>query len=585
MNPTDQATQWLVALIDRLDLLAAAIALFVIVRAIQPLFSGLRKFWEYYAANSGKAWIDKQRYWLNDVKSKFALTTWWRNATGNITSTLDRVYGFVDPKLPPTPLTATRSFMDQILGSWRNFLQRQAFTRALFIAYIYFYGFCLLLVSDDLSESTNWQLLILLIVNLLFFIGAIKLQSVSRNITIVGVGSLAGIFAAILVGLMVKVIATTGYDVSIIASVGTFIIAGIGASALTFAFAASGVGAGVHTLFITIAGATATAIIGGVILTQISQEVTIIDFSIVNFSLNELLTFLWFAIIILFALDWIRLTRKINIPIEFTRMILVCVFVVFILALLYYLHKLLVFSPPNSLSASPLKLLVTRRGDLFSNSVFYLSASVLIFFVFPWINAALDWLSVSASRAAFYLLHRDLSAEQREDRAYGKAFLHLALDLALALAFKLTVLLLLYIYAQLYGEFGVSFSVDTVKTYWALLNPLDSVAFSWQGLWSSNDHKFITLMVSTTLLPTLLHFGWVLLYVLCRSLWTLLRLLFAFAVSEAATFAATISVLITVAALTALTMAIDPSDDDKDKEGNKTNATQTSELLIPLPHL
>ena len=108
------------------------------------------------------------------------------------------------------------------------------------------------------------------------------------------------------------------------------------------------------------------------------------------------------------------------------------------------------------------------------------------------------------------------------------------------------------------------------------------MAFSWQELWGSSDHKFITLMVSTTLLPTLLHFGWVLLYVLCRSLWTLLRLLFAFAVSEAATFAATISVLITVAALAALTWAIKESG-DKTSEENKTNAPQTSELLIPPP--
>ena len=183
----------------------------------------------------------------------------------------------------------------------------------------------------------------------------------------------------------------------------------------------------------------------------------------------------------------------------------------------------------------------------------------------------------------FYIAIYRLS--NREGRTYGKAFLHLALDLTLALAFKLTVLLLLYIYARLYGEFGVSFSVETVKCYWALLNPLDSVPFDREKLWSTSDHKFITLMVSTTLLPTLLHFGWVLLYVLCRSLWTLLRLLFAFAVSEAATFAATISVLITVAALTVLTMAIDPSDDDKNKENNKTNATQTSELLTPPPHL
>ena len=267
------------------------------------------------------------------------------------------------------------------------------------------------------------------------------------------------------------------------------------------------------------------------------------------------------------------------------RTVLPWAVVLFALALLYYFYLILDLTTPIPPPLSPLQLVGASNESLAENPSFYLMAFMLLFLVFPWVNAALDWLSVSASRAAFYLLHRDLSAEQREDRAYGKAFLHLALDLALALAFKLTMLLLLYIYAQLYGEFGVSFSVETVKCYWALLNPLDSVPFDREKLWSTSDHKFITLMVSTTLLPTLLHFGWVLLYVLCRSLWTLLRLLFAFAVSEAATFAATISVLITVAALTALTMAIDPSDDDKNKENNTTNATQTSELLIPPPHL
>ena len=248
-----------------------------------------------------------------------------------------------------------------------------------------------------------------------------------------------------------------------------------------------------------------------------------------------------------------------------------------------FASELLLLESLNALPIGPLKLLSAKSEVLNSDLEFHLSAFAVLFLVLPWINAALDWLSVSASRAAFYLLHRDLSAENREDRTYGKAFAHLVVDLVLALAFKLMVLLMLYIYAQLYGEFGVSFSVDTVKAYWAVLNPLDSVPFDRAKLWDSSDHKFITLMISTTLLPTLLHFGWVLLYVLCRSLWTLLRLLFAFAVSEAATFAATISVLITVAALTALTMAIDPSDDDKGKEGNTTNATQTSELLIPPP--
>ena len=556
MNPTDQTAQWLVALINRLDLLAAAIALFVIVRAIQPLFSGLRKFWEYYAANSGRAWIDDQRDWLNKDKSKFALTKWWRQATGNITSALNRIYGFVDPESKPgksgyesklsseqsasatsseatelnpqpssKPTTANGSFIDQMFSSWRHFRQGQAFTRALFIAYIYFYGFCLLLAFNVLLESTSWQLLILLAANLALLVSIAKWRIEETYAS-------AGTFAAL--GVVVFSIAVSGavafYEAGAVpvSAVTTFFDAISGAFAGVFA----GVFAGAFAL--TFAVAFTFAIPGAVARFDRSAFAAFAVASALGVAVNS---------------------------------------------------RLLSAESPAALPISPIQLLGAQAETLASYPNFYLAAFILLFLVFPWINAALDWLSVSASRAAFYLLHRDLSAEQREDRAYGKAFMHLALDLTLALAFKLTVLLLLYIYARLYGEFGVSFSVETVKAYWAVLNPLDSVAFEWKKLWDTNDHKFITLMISTTLLPTLLHFGWVLLYVLCRSLWTLLRLLFAFAVSEAATFAATISVLITVAALTALTMAIDPSDGDKDKENNTTNTTQTSELLIPPPHL
>ena len=557
MTPTDHTAQWLVALIDRLDLLAAAIALFVIIRAIQPLFSGLRKFWEYYAANSGRAWIDEQRDWLNDVKSKFALTTWWCHATGNITSALDRVYGFETPesklekykiwmrqmlgeqteddvssentvsnsKPPSKPTTNNGSFIDQMFSSWRQFLQRQAFTRALLIAYIYFYGFCLLLAFNNLPEATSWQLLILLAANLALLVGITKWRIEKTDAFTIAL-TVAGAFAAAFVFAVVDAIALA--------------VAGAEAFAIVFA--------GAFALALALAPARFS------FRSRSRSRFRNFYLAIVSSSARH------FTIATAFALAFIGVLNVAN-------------------------RLLSLVSPAAPLPASPLELLSAQAETLTSYPNFYLAAFTLLFLVFPWVNAALDWLSVSASRAAFYLLHRDLSAEQREDRAYGKAFLHLALDLALALAFKLTVLLLLYIYARLYGEFGVSFSVETVKCYWALLNPLDSVAFEWKKLWDTNDHKFITLMISTTLLPTLLHFGWVLLYVLCRSLWTLLRLLFAFAVSEAATFAATISVLITVAALTALTMAIDPSDDNKNKENNTTNATQTSELLIPLPHL
>ena len=581
-NTTAQTTQWATELINKVDLLAAAIALAIIVHAIKPLFIGLRNFWKDYAIHSGGHWIGRQKTWLNQ-HSKFALAEWWGDATGNITSVIDRIYGFVEPKpesekseheSKQTSENATSdangSFIDQMFSSWRQFLQRQAFTRALFIAYIYFYGFCLLLAFNVLLESTSWQLLILLAANLALLVGIAKWRiEKTEAFTLVFFVAFAFAFAVA----VAVAVAGAGAGAGAIADVGADV--GAVAIAVAIAIAIAIAGAIAVAVAVAVAGAIAVAGVGAGIIEVGTLKID-----------SELLALaLMLAVLALYFLYYLRSSRRHPRLATIARTAFPWVLVLYALVLLYHFYLILELTTPIPQPASPLQLVGAQAETLAEDPHFYLIAFTLLFLIFPWINAALDWLSVSASRAAFYLLHRDLSAEQREDRAYGKAFAHLVVDLALALVFKLTVLLLLYIYAQLYGEFGVSFSVDTVKAYWALLNPLDSVAFSWQGLWSSNDHKFITLMVSTTLLPTLLHFGWVLLYVLCRSLWTLLRLLFAFAVSEAATFAATISVLITVAALTVLTMAIDPSDDDKNKENNTTNATQTSELLIPLPHL
>ena len=589
-NTTAQTAQWATELINKVDLLAAAIALAIIVHAIKPLFIGLRNFWKDYAIHSGGHWIGRQKTWLNQ-HSKFALAEWWGDATSNITSVIDRIYGFVEPRpeseksehesnqpsehatsdanpeasaphpeISSAPSTATDSFIDQMFSSWRHFRQGQAFTRALFIAYIYFYGFCLLLAFNVLLESTSWQLLILLAANLALLVGIAKWR---REQTVAGAGAGA------------------------VAVAGAFAFAFTVAVAVAVAFAGAGAFAGAVAVAVADVGVVAgvVAVVVAVAVVVVVAGAGIIEVGTLKIDSELLALALMLAVLALYFLYYLRSSRRHPRLATIARTVLPWAVVLFALALLYYFYLILDLTTPIPPPLSPLQLVGASNESLAENPSFYLMAFMLLFLVFPWVNAALDWLSVSASRAAFYLLHRDLSAEQREDRAYGKAFLHLALDLALALAFKLTVLLLLYIYAQLYGEFGVSFSVETVKCYWALLNPLDSVPFDREKLWSTSDHKFITLMVSTTLLPTLLHFGWVLLYVLCRSLWTLLRLLFAFAVSEAATFAATISVLITVAALTVLTMAIDPSDDDKNKENNTTNTTQTRELLIPLPHL
>ena len=598
-NTTAQTAQWATELINKVDLLAAAIALAIIVHAIKPLFIGLRNFWKDYAIHSGGHWIGRQKTWLNQ-HSKFALAEWWGDATGNITSAIDRIYGFIEPKPEsekseheskqpsdnaisdanpgaaepdPEPSSAppadNRSFIDQMFSSWRHFRQRQAFTRALFIAYIYFYGFCLLLAFDELPEATTWQLFILLVANLALLVVSVKWKVDKTDAkAFTSIFTLAGAFTiAFTFAISVDFAFAANFTFAVnVAFAGAF--AGAIASAIIFARARAIAGAGA----VVFAGAYASA--------------GAIEFGVLRLDAEWSSSFLVLAALALYFSNTLRsLLVRLRLDV-FAHAVLPWALLLFNLTLLYYFYLILSLTSPTLQPTNLLQLISVQAEALVSNPDFYLVAFMLLFLVFPWVNAALDWLSVSASRAAFYLLHRDLSAEQREDRAYGKAFLHLALDLVLALAFKLTVLLLLYIYAQLYGEFGVSFSVDTVKDYWSAINPLDSrVDFSWGKIWDDDDHKFITLMVSTTLLPTLLHFGWVLLYVLCRSLWTLLRLLFAFAVSEAATFAATISVLITVAALTALTMAIKPPKPSTENatDDNKINGAETSELLIPPP--
>ena len=60
-NTTAQTAQWATELINKVDLLAAAIALAIIVHAIKPLFIGLRNFWKDYAIHSGGHWIGRQK--------------------------------------------------------------------------------------------------------------------------------------------------------------------------------------------------------------------------------------------------------------------------------------------------------------------------------------------------------------------------------------------------------------------------------------------------------------------------------------------------------------------------------------------
>ena len=535
-------------LLPQLDILTAALALFVIVASLGRLYSGLRQFWQDYADGVGKDWIERQHKWLASEDGKFVLANWWLSATGSVCHLLDKIYRFAaNPKDTTTPQPSGSLWLD--LGSfWSHFLQAPAFIRALFIAYSYFYAFCLLLLASDPSlEFMRWQLVALLFANcgflffrlnsrmlvlliliatltalILILIDANSAAAISKYLTILITGAFAFAlslaFSSILAStLFLTFVFTLPFTLASAISLVSVLVLSF---ALTFAFALP--------LFL------ASSKVDGLFAAALSEPNVLVPLAI--FALSLILP------IALYRFQRVRISYRLSV---------VAALLGLAALLAVYRQALDVFSA-GSLSNSPIQLLAASTDIFASEPAFYLMAFILLLLVFPWVNAALDWLSVSASRATFALLQHDLERPS----GYRSALRHLGLDVVLALLFKLTLLLLLYCYALLFSDFGVSFDVATISGYWKLLNPLDNVDFSWAAIWSSVDYRFISLMLATTLLPTALHFGWVVVYVTSLSLWWLGRRVLVFTVSDPAVFAAMVSLLITGSALTLLYLVV-----------------------------
>jgi hypothetical protein len=93
------------------------------------------------------------------------------------------------------------------------------------------------------------------------------------------------------------------------------------------------------------------------------------------------------------------------------------------------------------------------------------------------------------------------------------------------------------------GNGGV-FAPEDFRVYWRTLLAVFSPQGSLSELYRGNTNVMITLMISTTLIPTLLHFGLVLLNVVYTSLGSTLKLLALLFTGNARFFASAMSVVI-----------------------------------------
>ena len=526
-------------LLPQLDILTAALALFVIVASLGRLYSGLRQFWQGYADGVGKAWIERQHKWLASEDGTFGLARWWLSATKNVCHWLDMIYWFNPPTV--TQLQQHSGFWDRLFLLWRHYLQGSALTRTLFIAYVYFYFFCLLLAYNTLPEAKRWQLLALMLANYVsLFLAPMLLRWPMEIKRFYGISIV--IFFLIFV-ISITAVAFNNYNFNL-----DIMIFMSGSLALIFTvfFAFTVIFTAAFKVVFTIGIAFAVAFAVAAIFSLVF--VTVFTFDLISARDIRILTlYIIPAVVLLFCFATIKHKIWLNrfwLGASLSLFSLVGLFNIYNWALNSLFSDLVVYNP--------FMLIIVSALDIGSSIFFYVIAMALMLLIFPWVNAALDWLSVSASRATFALLQHDLERPS----GYRSALRHLGIDVVLALLFKLTLLLLLYFYALLFGDFGVSFDVATISGYWELLNPLNNVDFSWAAIWSSVDYRFITLMLATTLLPTALHFGWVVVYVTSLSLWWLGRRVLVFTVSDPAVFAAMVSLLITGSALTLLYLVV-----------------------------
>jgi hypothetical protein len=141
-----------------------------------------------------------------------------------------------------------------------------------------------------------------------------------------------------------------------------------------------------------------------------------------------------------------------------------------------------------------------------------LSLFIVFFYIMPMSNALIDSLSLSVSRYEFQKL--------LDEKAYSfPFFLKISLvDFLYALVFKLLVLGVLYIGAYLFQNTGGTFQVSDMDIYF---NSIIKAIFqdgSFSFLFTGSTNTMITLMISTTLLPTIIHF----VSVLINTIWAFL---------------------------------------------------------------
>ena len=118
----------------------------------------------------------------------------------------------------------------------------------------------------------------------------------------------------------------------------------------------------------------------------------------------------------------------------------------------------------------------------------------------PISNALIDSLSLSVSRYEFQKL---LSKKTYSFLFFLKVSL---VDFLYALVFKLLILGVLYAGALLFEKTGGTFQVNDIIIYFNYMTNaiLENGTFSF--LFTGSTNTMITLMVSTTLLPTIIHF-------------------------------------------------------------------------------
>jgi hypothetical protein len=148
--------------------------------------------------------------------------------------------------------------------------------------------------------------------------------------------------------------------------------------------------------------------------------------------------------------------------------------------------------------------------DMSSKEIIYLFT--VFFFIMPMSNALIDSLSLSVSRYEFQKL---LSKKTYSFPFFLKISL---VDFFYALGFKLLVLGILYGGALLFEKTGGTFQVNDIDIYF---NSIIKAIFqdgSFNFLFTGSTNTMITLMVSTTLLPTIIHF----VTVLFNTIWAFL---------------------------------------------------------------